>query len=427
MKALIYMVGLLAVGSAGAVAFDACLAILAYYNIAIIRPQFLWSHALPPGIEWSFYAAVCPILLAVVHVGNIGRPGREWGAAHATLAAFWVWMTASMWQARIPDIAYSSYMVNLKIFLMFFVASVLIADLRHVRWMYLMAAASVGYIGYEMNFEYLVNGYMRVRTNGFAEYDNNGAGLILAMGVPLCWFAWEGVRGYWRWLFAAMVPVLLHAVLLSFSRGAMLSLVVVTPLIVFRSRYRLATAGGVVAFGLFGLPLLAGKEVQERFLSIDKHDTDESAQSRLSTWTAAYRIACDHPLVGVGVRNSPFFVTAYGHAGGNQTIHSQYLQVAADTGFAGLALYLLFLGSVWWTVSSGRRAACRLPVSVGTPAVAWANGVEGALVVFAVGAIFLSLETLELTYIISVIGVRFGILATAMAGGRLPAAEIATD
>jgi len=420
MKALAYMIIMLALGSVGGLFFGSFWSIFVYYNFTVIRPQYLWQYALPPGIEWSFYAAIAPIGYALLGLGETGRPGRTWGTTHLTLAAFWLWSTISMLNARIPAIAYEWYMVNLKIYLMYFVASVLVADLRDVKRMYLMTAASIGYIGYEMNFEYFINGIMKVRIRGFAEYDNNGAGLILAMGIPLCWFAWEGLRSHWRWLFAALVPVLLHAVLMSFSRGAMLSLVIVTPLIVLRSRYRIATLTGVALFAFFGLPFFAGKEIQERFLSIEKSDADVSAQSRLGTWRAAYLMACDYPIFGIGVRNSPQFVGAYGHNLTSQTIHSQYLQLAADTGFVGLGLYIAFLASTVWAAVRARQYAAQLVPDVSDPTMAWAKGVEGSLVVFAVGAVFLSLETLELTYIVALIGARMACLTKAAAEGLIP-------
>ena len=50
------------------------------------------------------------------------------------------------------------------------------------------------------------------------------------VAVPLAIFAWEATPGIYRWLFAMAVPGLVHAVLMTYSRGAMLSLLVASPL-----------------------------------------------------------------------------------------------------------------------------------------------------------------------------------------------------
>ena len=65
------------------------------------------------------------------------------------------------------------------------------------------------------------------------------AALMLAMGAPLCFFLWEGITRWYRWFFLLLIPVIVHAVLMSYSRGAMLSLVVACPLLWWRSRRKL--------------------------------------------------------------------------------------------------------------------------------------------------------------------------------------------
>lgn len=414
MKQLFYMIGMLGLGTIGALAYGPFWSAFVYYHFAVLRPQFLWEWSLPDGIAWSFYVAIAAIGFALFEVGQTTERGREWGAIHGALLAFFGWITLSTLNAMNQQVAYEWYVLNFKIFLMVFVASVLIVNRRQVWWLFLMTAASLGYIAYEFNFKYLVDGMMTIRTHGFAEYDNNGAGIILAMGVPICWFAWEGAAGkWWRWIYAALIPVILHAVLMSFSRGAMLALVVATPLIVLRSRYRVWTLAGITAFCAVGLPIMAGKEIQERFFSISKSDADETARTRFGTWDAAYKMAKDYPLFGVGLRNSPFLVGAYGYWVPHQTIHSQYLQVAADTGFVGLGLYLTLLGSGFLAIYKAKGRCDRLPPADGDQARSMLNGLECSMVTFMIGAVFLSLETLELTYLVLLMIARLSRLVVA--------------
>src|SRR4029453_7069742 len=176
--------------------------------------------------------------------------------------------------------------------------------------------------------------------------DNNGAGMMIAMGIPMCVFIWEGFRRPWRWFFAAMIPVLLHAVLMTYSRGAMVAVIVTAPLIFLRSRKKGMMTLAFVAVAIL-IPFLAGPEIRERFFSIERYEEDKSAQSRLASWNAGLRIAQDYPILGIGPRNAPLVIRRYGSDVANRVIHSQYIQIAADLGFVGLTWYLSILASAW--------------------------------------------------------------------------------
>jgi probable O-glycosylation ligase (exosortase A-associated) len=281
----------------------------------------------------------------------------------------------------------------------------LIRTVKEIWWLMLLSALALGYIAYEVNFLYLVNNYLGIYHNGYGGLDNNGAGLMLAMGVPLCLFAWEGLTVRWRWLFMALVPVLLHAVLMTYSRGAMVSLLAVAPLVWLRSRHRRSMTGAALGLALL-LPLLAGAEIRARFFSISEHEQDDSAQSRLGSWAAAYQMAKENPVFGVGIRNANLFSHAYGADMEGRTIHSQYLQLAADTGFVGLGLYVMALGTIWWGLCQTRRQLGACAGADARRSHALTSGIECALAVFCVGGAFLSLEVFELPYLLLLMGAQ---------------------
>ena len=86
---------------------------------------------------------------------------------------------------------------------------------------------------------------------------------------------------------------------------------------------------------------------------------DASANSRRESWAAAWRIAEDNPVFGVGIRNSELMSYAYGADMQGRTIHSQYLQTAADSGFVALGLYIVVLVSFWFSTRTARLATTR--------------------------------------------------------------------
>ena len=412
-----------AVGVLGALATGPFIGVLVYYFFAVLRPQYLWKWALPENIGWSGYVAWATLFATVLMVlgGNAPVRAQRFSGAHRAFFLFGAWICLTYITSMNKEIAYFWLLEYVKIFLMFGVGAIVISTIRQLWTLYLAATVALMYIAYEMNFLYLVEGRLDIYHNGYGGLDNNGAALMLAMGVPLAMSAWEGMTKIWRWAFIAAVPVLIHAVLMSYSRGAMVSLLVVTPFLILRSR-RKAQFGLLLVAVLATVPFLAGKEIRNRFFSVQEYNADESAQSRFDSWDAAVRIANDHPIFGAGIRNSNLLTYQYGADIEGRTIHSQYLQTLADSGYVGLGLYLVALGSLWLSILRTRRFLKTSDDPDASLARSMLAGVEGALVVFCFGASFLSLEVFELPYLVALIGAQISLLTRveAMATVREP-------
>jgi probable O-glycosylation ligase (exosortase A-associated) len=390
-----------------------------YYVFAVMRPQYIWVWALPSGMRWSLYVAVATVFAALLNAGTTTHVeaasearGRTFSLVHLAMLLFSLWVVLTYITAQNREAAWPWFVVYLKIFLMFFVSSVLVRTLRQVWILLILTALSVGYIAYEVNFMYFASGYMGIYFNGYGGVDNNGAGLMFAMAIPPCIFIYMGTTRWWRWIFAALVPFLLHAVLMTFSRGAMVSLLVAAPVIFLRGKNRVQLLLAFVAIASI-IPFLAGKEIRARFFTVENYEDEGSAQLRFASWEAAYHIALDYPVFGVGVRNSPLISAEYGADMQGRVIHSQLLQLLADNGFPGLFLYLLVVVSVFVSLRRVRRWARPRGDPDAVIAYAVACGVEGSIAVFFVGSLFLSLEVFELPYVMLLLGAQLPLVLEA--------------
>jgi probable O-glycosylation ligase (exosortase A-associated) len=218
-----------------------------------------------------------------------------------------------------------------------------------------------------------------------------------------------------------MIPFIVHAVLMTYSRGAMLSMVVVLPLILLRSRMRVRLIIGLVFFVIFLLPTLAGPEIKARFLTIEQSEVDGSAKSRRGSWNAAWLMALDYPVFGVGLRNSNSFSHQYGADFEGRTIHSQYLQVLADNGFPGLGLYLLILITSWFALRRVRRFIKGRTDPESHRLRTIASGLECSLALYCFGALFLSLEIFELPYLLLLLSAQLPVVARTYESEEQPA------
>ncbi len=433
-KQTLFMIAATLVGTAGVLFVGPFAGVAVYYLFAVLRPQYLWKWALPMGVSWSQYVAAAALvgtvalLMGLLPLNREEAPFRRLSIVHKLCLAFGVWVCLTYFAAQNQEVAGFWLLEYAKLFLMFLVASIVIRRVAQVWVLYLVATLALAYIGYEVNSLYVFQRRMDIWHSGYGGLDNNGAGLMLAMGIPLAVYAWEGTRRWWRWGYAAAVPVLLHAVLMTYSRGAMLSLIVAAPVVLVRSRRRWQIAALALVLAAM-IPVLAGKEIRARFFSLQTYEQDQSAQSRFGSWQAAFRIAREHPVMGVGIRNSALVSYQYGADMQGRVIHSQYLQVLADSGVPALALYLGTLGTAWLTLRRVRRRLRSRDDEQSNLARSIAAGLEGSLVVFCVGASFLSLEVFELPYLMILLAAQLGVLvepepAEAAAGEGVAGIEV---
>ena len=409
------MMALTAFGAVGAFVAEPFIGVAVYYLFAVLRPQSIWQWALPIGVSWSEMVAWATIAATGWYMLTSPRPQREGEtyrrltAAHKAVFAFGIWISFTYLTSRNQNAAWPWFIEYIKIFLMFAIASVVVHQLRQVWILYLSATIALSYLAYELNFLYFTVGRLDIYRNGYGGLDNNGAGLMLAMGVPLALYAWEASTRVWRWAFIAAIPLLIHAVLMSYSRGAMVALLAAAPLMIVRSTRR-GQFALVLPVLLACVPILAGKEIREEFFSVEDYDADSSANSRFDSWAAAVRIANDYPVFGIGIRNSPLYSYEYGADIEGRVIHSQFLQTLADAGYPGLMLYLIALGTLWVSMSRTRRLVKKRDGPEAQRARCMINGIEGAMAVFCIGGSFLSLEVFELPYVLVLIGAQTSLL-----------------
>src|SRR5262249_24080541 len=130
--------------------------------------------------------------------------------------------------------------------------------------------------------------------------------------------------------------LIFHTILLTFSRGGMLGLLVsaIIAFVLLRKRpihYALALAALLIAFRL------TGDEVVTRFASTfaPVDERDPSAESRVKLWGNAFTLATENPIVGVGPDGFPFKAPRFNWPLGKEG-HSLWVQTLAETGFPGL-------------------------------------------------------------------------------------------
>jgi len=390
---------LLTYGGAVLALFRPFAGFLIYVGFATLRPEFAWPWSVPMG---NYSRTVAIALLAGWALNGFGqwKLGRG-GAPIACLVAYSLWAVLSSSQA--PDqILAANFLDRLwKIILPVVVGASLIKSvdqLKALAWVILLGHA---YPAFEFNLDYL-NGYNRLRYEGYAQMDNNcyAISLVSSAGIGV-FLSMRGESRRERLLAAGSMAIIAHAVLISNSRGGMLGMIIVGLVSFFLLRKGWKEYSAFAAAILL-TAIVTGPEVRERFASAfaDKEERDASAQSRLDLWAACCDAIQKNPLLGVGPNHMPTLMPEYGFELGKEA-HTLWLQVGAELGAPGLVLLLSF-----YVVTVLRL----LPLARGAPTTderlrLLARMVIASLCGFMVSAQFVSLEMLEPPYYVCLIGI----------------------
>jgi O-antigen ligase len=261
------------------------------------------------------------------------------------------------------------------------------SEMRHIIMAFAVGAGLLGAYG---AVSYLRAGDAQLFAGGaftseraVATFDdpNYYASLLTLALLPTLALVLYGIRRY-AWLLLPAAAIFAGLVF-SLSRGAMLGFAVgLLLMLAWRRARRVAL---VVAAVLIGLTAANANPVVhsdyfgtvEQRLSTLRHPTEESRRPQI--WAAAVDMAVEHPFFGIGVNQFQLQAVKrnlYERGEPLENAHDIYLSLAAETGFIGLAAFLMLVAAL------GSRAAAAIAADQG--AFALSLGLSAAMLAFLV-------------------------------------------
>lgn len=398
MKGLLFTY-VLTYGGAAAAVVNPWVGVLIYICFAIVRPSDLWPWSVPAGNYSRIIAIAMLVGWSLKGFGSL-----QFGRARSTVLAltgFFGWSIVCALSAPNREVSWQYVDSLSKVYAPFLVGITLIDSWAKVKQLAWTIVGSEAYLSYFFNETYLLSGF-NIAEDGFGGMGRAVLGVGLVACLALAFFLSLDAERLWERLLACGSALLIgHAIFLTFSRGAILSLIVTGgvgfALIPKKPKH---WAGLLLAIAV-GLRM-AGPQVRARFSTTfaDGQEREASAQSRLDLWRGCLDVMLKHPLTGVGPAHWPLVAHEYGWEEGKEA-HSLWMQTGAELGFPGL----LLLGSLYGVTIAQLLPHARLYGRSRQREVAiYAAMVVAALVGFVVGAQFVSVILLEVPFYVALLG-----------------------
>jgi len=330
-----------------------------YIVLAFVVFSFFRIHEVFPFLE----PIKLPLLLALASIfviflrASISKNLHPyWCPQFTYLLLFFILVTIAIPFASNVAVAIKSWSGTYsKIILMTFIIAWMMRKEIHfitASRVFIFAGACVGLVALYNKFNSigLVEG-TRVtigRSIGSLLGDPNDLALVLLypMAFSIATFLEKSLSKFERLFSFTTFCILLYAILATQSRGGLLGFLAVVSLFAYnrvKSKVLLFSGGAISIMILF---IVAG--ISERSSGgAAEEGIDESAMGRLYAWEAAWNMALDNPIIGVGISN--FYYNYFYYSphwdGMNHAVHSTWFGVLAESGFVGLTLFVSLIVS----------------------------------------------------------------------------------
>ncbi len=296
------------------------------------------------------------------------------------------------------------------------IAALLITGLvqtrKQLKWMMILLALCPGIWAIKFGQYFLRTG--AISDSGGPFGDNNDTAVFIALCIPLLVFCTCEVKTKRvRWAMYIAAGLAVPAVLLTGSRGGLLTLAGAVALTVWRKIgwWQAIPVGAAITLLVFWL--LPSAQSQ-RYETIRSFEQDPSAMSRIWAWKTSLAMAADRPVTGIGFGQEAYIREYNSYKVLKQdrphAAHSIWFSTLAETGYVGLGLYVMMLLSVLLATRRIMKQTARQDSRQTHWAWNYAAAIQCALLTFMIGGTFLSQTRSEFVFALCMIVVPLSVL-----------------
>jgi probable O-glycosylation ligase (exosortase A-associated) len=306
----------------------------------------IFSYLNPHAYAWGFVRSlpVYYVLFLVVAFRTFTAKDKDSIPKDWRITVFillWIYFAITSTQAYFPDIAWQRFWFITKIYLPFFFTLVLINTRFKLYCLVVTIAASIGIVAVKGGLFAILHGFSaRVYGPPATQFEENNAfavAMLICIPLLLIWQR-ETRNSLFKKGILLAIPIIYAASLCSWSRGALITMTVLTLMLILNSKHKLL-AIPLVLIGAFFVKDYLPQEWFGRMHTLETYQEDSSAMSRIQAWTDGWNHTLEHPFVGAGF-DGWREVT-------QRDWHSSYVEMFSEHGFIAFGLWLsLIVGTL---------------------------------------------------------------------------------
>ena len=306
----------------------------------------VFSYLNPHAYAWGFVRSlpVYYVLFLVVAFRTFTAKDKDSIPKDWRITVFillWIYFAITSTQAYFPDIAWQRFWFITKIYLPFFFTLVLINTRFKLYCLVVTIAASIGIVAVKGGLFAILHGFSaRVYGPPATQFEENNAfavAMLICIPLLLIWQR-ETRNSLFKKGILLAIPIIYAASLCSWSRGALITMTVLTLMLILNSKHKFL-AIPLVLVGAFFVKDYLPQEWFGRMHTLETYQEDSSAMSRIQAWTDGWNHTLEHPFVGAGF-DGWREVT-------QRDWHSSYVEMFSEHGFIAFGLWLsLIIGTL---------------------------------------------------------------------------------
>ena len=355
----------------------------------------IFSYLNPHAYAWGFVRSlpVYYVLFLVVAFRTFIAKDKDSIPKDWRINVFimlWIYFAITSTQAYFPDIAWQRFWFVTKIYLPFFFTLVLINTRFKLYCLIVTIAASIGIVAVKGGLFAILHGFSaRVYGPPATQFEENNAfavAMLICIPLLLIWQRETRNSLFKRGILLA-IPIIYAASLSSWSRGALITMSVLTLMLILNSKHKFL-AIPLVLVGAFLVKDYLPQEWFGRMHTLETYQEDSSAMSRIEAWIDGWNHTLEHPFVGAGFEGWKFVT--------QRDWHSSYVEMFSEHGFIAFGLWLSLIVGTLISMTTLPKKTFRVE---GMEWVAnYCFMLRASLICYMVGTAFLGLSYWDLLY-----------------------------
>jgi len=295
------------------------------------------------------------------------------------------------WKGGSANIVFNGFSKSVIVAVLVFYAVTRLSDLRKLLF---VQAAVIAFVTVASVLAHHMDSAGRLMGLQQGTLENpNDLAMNIAINFPLSLALLLNAKGGRKVIWLIILAFMMYGVVATYSRSGMVALAITALICIWefgiKGKRRSVLAGAALA-GIIGLAVMAAQphymarlETLVRGGDVEGADDKGTLEARSTLLKKALVIAVEHPLFGVGPGNYQVVSDEW------HVAHNTYAELAAETGFPGLILFLVLLGAAFRKL----RAIRALPGFDTDPEVGlWRSALWAGLAAYAIGSLFASSE-----------------------------------